>query len=138
MIHKVRFDSISVTIWPDSNSSVRRSEEDVRGNLPPEDQNDKVKLAGEIQKELQEALEDWNPLSRLPGSIVVRGTVSRGSTLRSGYTVRGENDPDKNIDPGRSDLFWQTKAGIEYLVSRSILVTVTWDGAAYFPAIKSV
>ena len=96
-------------------SSANRSEEvdaDVeRVKLAPTDRNDAIKVAAQLTTELQAKLDVRQLLRDLP-----------------------EDDPDRTVDPGRGDLFWQDIDGERYLVGREGIVTVTWSGTQYIPS----
>ncbi len=103
-IHKVEFDGDTVTLWKDSQvsgvSSV--SVTTVRNSLPPPRRVDGDEVAGLMQDLLQGTQDFRQSLNSLPS-----------------------DDPDKTIDPARSDLFHDG----QFLVSRPVLVSFAWIAA---------
>ena len=50
-----------------------------------------------------------------------------------------DDDPDKRVDPTSfmgERMFWQNISGQDYLVSRSVVVTITWNGAEYIQSVR--
>lgn len=72
-----------------------------------------------------------------PGSAdaieMVRATIQNQLDERQKLNTLPNDDPDRQSDPGLPNLFWDGpgQPGNTDLVSRSLIVTVTWDGEKY-------
>lgn len=95
-IHKMETPGTYVQLWKDAGDSIRVDFDTLRG-VPGPGQ------ARELQGRLQEYLDF--------------------SVERSALE---DETPDKARDPNRYDLFWERRAGVDYITGRDAEVVVTW------------
>ena len=115
-VHKVEISNTSqndasVSVWQSSTEALKLNvtAQTARAFLSGSDKNDPDKIAAKMTELLQNDLDNVQLLTTLP-----------------------DDDPDKTIDPARSDLFWKDLGGgIMALVGRGVVVEVTWTGAEY-------
>ncbi len=117
-IHKITRSSDNFTVWLDSITSVQITKAEAEAVLVESDRSDPVQVAAKMTALLQDRLDFRQPLTDLPDGV---DTGDEPDNI----------DPDRTIDPARPDLFWQVIDGVTYLVGRSILATVIWDGSRY-------
>ncbi len=111
-VHKIVANADGIEIWPDSRFSNKRTstETDVKDKLPPQDKNDKTKIAAQMKIDLQNSIDHRDLRADMPS-----------------------DDPAIISDPARPDFFWDG----DDLVARAVIVeSVTWDGERYAPILK--
>lgn len=112
-IHKTEIVDGNIRLWPSSAGYKTADTEATRLALPTDQRDDTGKLAEQLTTELQNQMDVRQPIDSLP-----------------------DDDPDKTIDPDRPDLFWDRST--RELVSRSVIVTVTWNGSEYVILVQRV
>lgn len=94
----------TINIKTDASTSVSLDSTESKEKLPIQEKTDPLKIAQQMTIDLQNKLD-----------------------TRTLITDLAKDDPDREKNPARPDLFWDG----EYLVGRSVLVTVKWNGESY-------
>lgn len=70
-------------------------------------------------------------------AIAIQALLQEGLTKRQKVRDLPDDDPDKTTDPAMGEqMFWEGRGGNRELVSRSVIVTVVWNGEVYYPTVR--
>jgi len=111
-VHKIESTATHVRLWKDSNVANRTDIDIIAELITQGGPGNEIKVAAVIQSLLQASLDVRQIRNQLP-----------------------QDDPDRNTNPNRPDLFWEQNE----LVGRSVEVyNVTWDGTVYVVSLRRV